>query len=184
MKSVTVYLVGSSGVGKYTISKEISKYGFKLIDNHLITNPILALIDLSEGYKVEQSVWDYIGEIRTTVLNFISNDKESNFVFTNSLLDKDPSDYAVYYEIEANALKRNSLFIPVKINIELEEHKKRISNPERKQRFKSTHPRDMSSKDEIIKIEHPNLLELDVTNLTAEAAAKQIMDHVKKVQHS
>lgn len=40
---ITLYLIGFAGTGKYTIAKELVKFGYKVIDNHLINNPIFSL---------------------------------------------------------------------------------------------------------------------------------------------
>lgn len=46
MKNTIIYLLGFPGTGKYTIAKEICKQAdFKLVDNHLINNPLFTLIE-------------------------------------------------------------------------------------------------------------------------------------------
>lgn len=59
------------------------------------------------------------------------------------------------------------------------EHLKRINNPNRRDRWKSIDPRDVYDETPLLSIIHPNLLELDVSNLSAEKAANAIAIHIK-----
>lgn len=43
-RPVTLYLIGFAGTGEYTIAKEIANHGYKVVDNHLINNPIFSLL--------------------------------------------------------------------------------------------------------------------------------------------
>lgn len=84
---ITLYLIGFPGTGKYTIAKALVKYGYKIVDNHLINNPILSLLELNENAVIPDFIWDLIREIRASVFRFISHDKFSSYVFTNVLYD-------------------------------------------------------------------------------------------------
>jgi hypothetical protein len=54
-KNCIIHLIGFAGVGKLTIAREIvSKTNAKLVDNHLINNPILSIIkaaDIEAGWQ-------------------------------------------------------------------------------------------------------------------------------------
>ncbi len=178
---ITIYLIGFAGSGKYTIAKEIAKFGYKVIDNQLINNPIFSLLDLDGITPISEKAWASIAIIRAAVLGFISSDTSSNFVFTNVLYD-DEINCALYNKVRQAAKKRNSLFIPVKLNVSFEERAKRITNPERLTRFKTTNLAVFHLERELIKINDSHLLEMDVTDLNAAEAAKEILNFVERMQ--
>jgi hypothetical protein len=74
------------------------------------------------------------------------------------------------------------LFIPVQIQISKEEHLKRLTRPERRERWKSIDPSDAEDNGPLISIFHPNLLEMDVSNLSPEDAALAIMKHIDRIK--
>ncbi len=177
---ITIYLIGHAGVGKYTIAKELSNFDFKVVDNHLINNPIFSLLDLDDITPIKENAWETIGEIRKSILGFVCQDTLSNYVFTNEL-QEEKCDHVIYNQVKNAAEARGSIFIPVKLIINDEsEHKERISNPQRKERFKKTTlPLDRIAK-ELIQIQHPNLQELDVTNLTPGQAVERLLEFAKE----
>lgn len=77
--TTVLYLIGRSGSGKYTIAKHIEKYGFKVVDNHLINNPIFSLLDLSEGKSIPDFSKKYTAQIRATVFDFIKQETQLCF---------------------------------------------------------------------------------------------------------
>lgn len=181
---ITLYLIGFAGTGKYTIAKELAKFGYKVIDNHLVNNPIFSLLDLDlDGeITIPNKAWEAIRKIRASVSHFISHYPSANYVFTNVLLE-DANDQVLYNRIAQEAERRGSLFIPIKLHIAPDEHKKRIQNPQRKERFKATVSSPQEKQKGLIKIEHPYLLEIDVTDLSAAQAASHIMDFVKEIEN-
>lgn len=184
MKNTIIYLIGFYGVGKYTIAKEIVQQdNIRLVDNHLINNPVLSLIRRDGKSKLPPAVWDYIRRIRGTVFDAIINvcPEDYNFVLTNSLREV-PEDRTWYQETETMANARNAVFVPVRLTCSIEENKRRIVMPERSARMKSTNPDaviDNNINHRLIEITHPNLLELDVSDLPAEEAAEKIIIHAK-----
>lgn len=174
-----IYLIGLSGTGKYTIAQHIAHHGYKIIDNHLINNPIFSLINLDGVTPIPRKAWEAIGKVRGVVFDYIAYDRDTNFVLTNELLEYDQP---LYNRVMELALKRGSLFIPVKFSISNAEHKKRISSHGRAERFKITSPEEVDQDKTLIAISHPNLLELVVTSLTAQEAAQKILAHVEKIQ--
>jgi hypothetical protein len=113
---ITLYLIGFAGTGKYTISKELAKSGYKVIDNQLVNNPIFSLLDLDGVTPIPDKAWDAIGKIRNSVFDFIAHHPSANYVFTNELLE-DRDDHAFYERMVQEAERRESLFIPVKLHI-------------------------------------------------------------------
>ena len=140
------------------------------------------MLDLDGVTPIPENAWVPIRKIRKIILEFISSDEESNYIFTNELFEAE-NDWRVYTQVKETAEKRGSLFVPVKLMISPEERKRRITNPERRHRYKSINPAEVHRKKDLIKIDHPGLLEIDVTNLNAVEAAKAILNFVESVKN-
>lgn len=179
--TIIVYLVGRAGTGKYTIAQEFAKEGFKLVDNHLILNPIFSLLDLDDVTPISDYIWQTIGKIRDVVFKFIENEPENNYVLTDELYDEYPCNLEIYKSVEALANSRKSVFIPVRLLISKEENIKRIQDPRRKLKGKQMRISNFYEKLNIITINHPNLLEIEVSNLSAGEAKSQIIEHIRKM---
>ncbi len=178
-RSTIIYLTGRPGVGKYTIAKELAKkYGFIICDNQLINNPIFELLQYDGYAKIPSFAWDTIGKIRNEILDFLTKVPEKSYVLTNWLEETD-GDRRLFEQVKNIAEKRGSLFIPVQIEITKDEHLKRITQPERRDRWKSINPEHAGDTSPLLSITHPNLLKIDVSNLSADKAAEMIMNHSK-----
>ncbi len=178
--SVIIYLIGKPGAGKYTISQEIAKAGYVVCDNQLVNNPIFALLNYDGVMPVPNFAWSAIAQISKGVFSFIAHDLHRNYVLTNVLYEVN-GDREHYRRVVQLALKRNSILVPVKLLISEEENLRRIVEPSRLLRYKSIDPKDACSKHKLMRIPGPNLLELDVTTLSAAKAAKKILEHVENV---
>jgi hypothetical protein len=105
-----------------------------------------------------------------------------SFILTNALSESGTEDRSWFKEIENMAKARNAVFIPVRLLCSAEEREKRIVQPDRKDRKKAIDPRAPrrhSETDEVLKVDHPNLLTLDVTSLKPEQAAGEILVHAR-----
>ncbi len=178
--TVVIYLIGRSGTGKYTIAKKIAKDGYKIVDNHHINNPILSLL---EGVKVvPEYAWDAIRQVKKGVFEFIANERSGNFILTNELFDDNPLAWDTYKRVLEVASRRGSAFVPVKLTISPEENIKRIAEPDRALRYKALGINEANLQRDLVKVSHDNLLEINVSFLTAEEAAMQILQHVSSVR--
>ena len=174
---ITIYLIGFSGTGKYTIAKEIAKQAsYKIVDNHLVNNVIFSQLDSSD--QVPENAWNAIGKIRAATLEFIEQNNRDNYVFTNELLDVG-HDRELFDLMKRTAEKRGSMFVPVKLIIDHDEMSRRIAFPERKDRFKSQAICEEDIAKGLIEVTHPNMQILDVTKLSAVMAAKEILNTVE-----
>lgn len=178
---ITVYLIGIAGVGKYSIARELSKFGYKVVDNHLINNPIFSLIDWDSNKPIPENAWAAVDCVREIIFDFIAKDAHLNFVFTNELLEIE-HDRAVYHKVKTLAEQRRSLFIPVRITVSQEVHAQRIATQTRAERFKTTNVEHIKKHDQLINIQHENLLHIDTTTLSAEQAALSIQSFIESVQ--
>lgn len=175
-----VYLTGKPGVGKYTIAKALSKHGFIICDNQLINNPVFELLQYDGYTKIPDFAWDAIARIRESVFDFLAMAKTNNYILTNCLYE-DEGDRRLYTQVKQMAAHRDSIFIPVKLSITDEEHLRRVTQPDRRLRWKSIDHREVYDQKPLLKIEDPHLLELDVSNLSPQVAAEKIFTHIRKL---
>ena len=99
---------------------------------------------------------------------------------TNHLAD-DNGDYIHYKNIAGLADKKEGLFVPIILNCDIDILLDRGSNPNRAERLKITNKDFLRKKienDKMIKLNHPNLLTLDVTSLSPQESARIILDHL------
>ena len=178
MENTIFYLIGLPGVGKYTIAKALmARCGATLVDNHLINNPVLSVMNIPNGTPTPDKAWAQVKKIRLTVFEPVEKlcPPSMSFVFTNALRQSDPHALPLYTEVQNISLSRQAIFIPVRLFCDASVHEERISQPERRLRHKAT---IMTRKDqEVLNIDHLNLLDLDTTNLSAEDAAEAIINH-------
>lgn len=144
LKNTLIYLIGFPGTGKYTIAKEIIQQAeVKLVDNHLINNPLFSIIQTQGVPRLPERIWDNVDKVWAAVLDTMVHisPPEYSFVLTNVLLNDDPGDLRLYNNIKSTAEQRSACFVPVKLTIsDVEEHRKRITTEERRDRFKEVNP--------------------------------------------
>lgn len=179
--SCIIYITGKPGMGKYTIAKALRQYGFIVCDNQLINNPIFELLNYDGFTAIPEFAWEAIARIRDIVFDFIEVEKQNSYVLTNNLYD-DVGDLKLYEQVEKMSQKRGSVFVPIRLIINENEHLSRITEPSRCERWKSIDPEDVYDKTPLLKILHPNLLELDVNILSPEEVAQKILIHVSKLK--
>jgi hypothetical protein len=183
MKNTIVYLIGYTGTGKYTIAKEIAApTGAVIVDNHLINNPVFSVLAADGKVLLPAAIWPKIEGIRRIVLDTIAElaQPEASFIFTNELYEGKSMDRRWYEDVETLATKRQARLVPVILRCELEEICRRVTSPERAARFKlrnADRTRENIRTYQLLRIDHPNRLELDITNLSPNQAAQAIIAH-------
>lgn len=181
-----IYLIGRSGTGKYTIAKELAKQGYIIVDNQLINNPIFSLLAteaLNSSLTVPTEAWNAIGRIRNIVFEFMTQEKSHNYILTNELFETDEGDHRLFDQVRDLSAQRGSIFLPVRLLISKQENARRISSPGRAERYKSTKIDEKDINRDLIKITHPNLLEIDVSDLSAYEVAQIIIDRINKLRN-
>ena len=149
-----------------------------MCDNQLINNPIFELLH-SDGYaKIPDFAWEAIGTIRRCVLTFLAKEKHHHYVLTNNLYENE-GDKVWYTEVACMAAARGSIFVPVRLLIDQDEHLKRVTHPSRRDRWKSIDPHHVYDQTPLLSITHPHLLELNVSKLSPADAANAMMNHIK-----
>ncbi len=187
MKNTIIYLIGYPGTGKYTIAKEICRQAdFKLVDNHLINNPVFSLIEQDGVTTLPPRIWSNVGKIWDAVLDTIVNisPADYNFVLTNCLFNENKDDCDWFREVESGAAQKNSVFVPVRLTISVKENERRIVSPDRAERLKDINPQAPASnvkKFTIINTGNKNELTLDVTNLPPQDAARAILEYARQL---
>jgi len=179
--TIIVYLTGKPGIGKYTIAKALSKtQGFVICDNQLINNPIFELLQYDGYSKIPGFAWATITRIRDIIFEFLTHFPQNSYILTNNLCE-DEGDRKLYEQVKQMAYLRGSLFVPIRLVVTEEEHLKRLVQPERRARWKSTDPQGVYDQTPLLSIAHPNLLKLDISNLSPESAAGEIVKHIKRL---
>ncbi len=188
MRNTIVYLIGYRGIGKYTIAKTLAGLTEAvLVDNYLINTPVFSVLGASGNTLLPAEIWPRIEHIRQIVLDTIAElaKPEASFLFTNELYEGKSRDRRWYEDVASLASKREALFVPVLLHCAPEENDRRVASAERATRFKDTHPdlvREQSRTNQLLRIDHPNRLELDITHLSPGEAAQAILLHAEQAR--
>jgi hypothetical protein len=106
-----------------------------------------------------------------------------SFVFTNVLTAGNANDARVISRLIELASARHSQYIPVRLTCRTDELLRRVPGADRKARLKWIDPdgvRTFVEASELIEIDHPALIDIDVTTQHARATASRILDHLRQ----
>lgn len=187
LQNTMIALIGFAGAGKYTVGRELCELtGAKLIDNHLINNPVFKVVNPDGIAPLPVAIWDKVKAIRTIVYEAIRelSPAELSFVFTIELFARSPGDQRALIDLEELAASRGSLFVPVRLLCEVEELCRRVIDPSRVQMMKLMSPeavRRKSAEETILDSNHPNVLTIDVTARTSSETVEIILRHVEEI---
>jgi hypothetical protein len=182
MENTIIYLIGFAGTGKLTIAGEITKItGAKLVDNHLINNPVFSLIQQDGVTPLPDAVWDKTWAIRRIVLDVIRNISpvDYSFVFTNELIEGSAEDARLFEEVAGLARARKAAFHTVRLICEEEELCRRVASEDRRKNFKERDvdaARHKSRHEKVFQPLHSDVFTLDVSRLSPGEAAKAIIE--------
>lgn len=187
MKNTIIYLIGHYGVGKLTIARAIcAATDARLFDNHLANNVIFSLIRADGRTPLPERVWRMIDVIREQALLAMEEltPPEASFVLTNCLIEGDPEDRAAYDRVLQAATRRGSIFVPVLLTASDAAHAARMASPERAERLKHTDAASAEWKrqhTELLRVSHPNRIDIDTTELPPDQAARLIIEHAERL---
>ncbi len=189
MKQTTIYhLIGSPGVGKYTIGRQLASLtGARLVDNHSINNVLFNLLDQDGIMPLPAEIWPKVLDVRRAVLDTIMqvSPPHLSFIFTNYIRGEDEAEYSLFLENVAVAEVRGSVFVPVLLTCDTTELMNRIGTDSRRERMKLIDPVAGRKLNELppFTTDHPNFLNLDVTDITPEESASRIFEWAARVRN-
>ncbi len=180
-----VHLLGFPGVGKRTVAHELRQQGtqhglrFVVVDNHLTSLPILSVVDADGTRPLPEGVWGRVDEIREVVYRAIEDlaPPDTAFVFTNVLVESDPTSPTVVARLQRLATARSTTYRAVVLGCELTEHRRRVIAPDRLEHRKWTDPDGVDAfvTTEQLHRPEPVALELDITEVPPPQAASEIL---------
>jgi adenylate kinase family enzyme len=180
-----VYLLGYPGVGKYTIGREIAmRTGAVLLDNHVINDPILALLHWNGKSALPAGTLDRTAPIREAVLSALEEiaPPSLSYVLTN-VLSEESADVALYERVKQVAQRRASLFLPVLLTCATDVQLRRVATEERARRRKISDPDSVRRFMETTALYTPadaELLELDTTSASPKQTAALIVETIRR----
>lgn len=190
-----IHLIGYPGVGKYTVAKEIVRladHGDRrvvLVDNHLTSNVIFSVlpVDGTDPEPLAREVWDRVDDVRAALRATIRDlsPEQWSFVFTNVAVEGDEVDRRSVTHVRQLATDRRSQYVPVRLRCGTDEHLRRVVQPDRAERMKWVDidaVRKYSESADLIEIDHPALLDLDVTTRSATESATAVLAHVNSLR--
>jgi len=182
---VIFHLLGFPGVGKYTVAREMSALAesvgtrIVVVDNHLTSNPVLAVIDADGVGELPDGVWDRVRAIREVVNQTIEDlsPPDWSFVFTNVIVATDPDGQEVMARLQRLADARSTNYVPVMLHCDISELRRRVTSPGRHERHKWVDPDAVEAFARRERLLGPQaaLLDVDVTAMTATESAASIL---------
>ena len=188
LDNTLVLLIGFAGTGKYTIGRELCRRtGAKLVDNHLIANPVFTVLDGDGITPLPREVWAKLKEIRRIVYDSIRELSPPNlgFVLTMELRENNPGEHYAIDDLERLAAARQSLFVPIRLVCDVEELCRRVADPKRRERLKMIsveNARRKSAEDAVLNPKHSNARTIDVTAKSPGEAADAIMREIDSIR--
>ncbi len=186
-----ILLTGIAGTGKMTIGETIVKQNphIKLAIPDIWFGPVLKLLGDNEQvmWSLDEKGWAAVNQALDVMLYTIAEvcSKESNFVITSEMLADNPYHQNFFERIQHAATKRAATLTPVRLLCELNELLFRVQNKSRSAYFKT---RDVElikkrfTEEQVFFSKMPNEFTLDVTHLTPDESAANIMQWVTSNQ--
>lgn len=180
--SAVYQLLGYPGTGKYTVARalvdrlEVGGATARLIDNHLVANPVLSLVPAGEDGLMPTAVWARVRAVRAEVMATIEQFTPAawSLVLTNYWVDVERT-AADLAEVVALAERRGSAFVPVLLTCDPDEILRRVVRSDRAARHKLIDPAGARTLLAETLLRPPGTLALDVTELAPADAAERIV---------
>lgn len=188
LDNTIVVLIGFAGTGKYTIGRALAeRTGARLIDNHLINNPIFKVVNVDGVTPLPPAVWGKVSEIRRLVYEAIReiSPPDLSFIFTLELRESEPNAHRAIHDLQELADARRSLLVPVRLVCDVEELCRRVTDPARRERLKEISPELARKKMEehtVLNPQHENTRTIDVTAKSPAESADAILLEIELIR--
>ena len=173
--SLIVHINGWPGCGKLTIARVLTKMlDGRLVDNHTLLNPAECLFDRGDpGHgKLRKAVRFLVFE------HMVELPTNKALVFTDALADGD-WDRAMFEDCRRLAAKRGARLVSAVLSCDADENRRRLVSPARAELHKLVRIDvldELRAKYRLLRPDGIALIELDVTALSAEAAAAALYE--------
>jgi hypothetical protein len=178
-ETAVVFLLGYPGMGKRTVGASLAELiDGVLVDNQLINRPLLELFRWDGKEPIPMEIWQRVVPIREAVLGTIEDlaPKTNSYVFTN-VLTNDAESLGHYEHVRSLAQKRDSLFLAVMLECDIDVQVSRIDNPDRVALRKGSDPagyRHHRLTTDLLQPPPTELLNIDTTTTPAAENAARI----------
>ena len=170
-----IFLHGPPASGKYTIARVLhASYGVLNFHNHLTIDVAKSLFDFGTG-----EFWNLTHRLRRTALAARAEHGEASVVFTSCY--SSPHDDAIVAALEGEVTSRGGQFIPVFLDCSMEELRRRVADPARKE-MRKLH--SIQGLDEYIgawnfmALERPNTFAVKTDGRSPEECAEEIANRL------
>lgn len=177
-------LVGLPGTGKYSVAIALQRLleqdgqVARLVDNHYVANPVLALTAQDGVTPLPIAVWEKVALVREAVLDTIEflSPRAWSFIFTADIADGD-DEAALLPRLAQVAAARECRLNVVRLTCALPELRRRIVQPERRQRRKSVSVLDVDSRQDegVPPLAAWSPVTIDTTDLVPDQVAASIL---------
>ena len=176
-----IHLNGWPGAGKKTIGEALAhRIGARFIPNHLLHDVAIVCAGLQTEAR-----WTFYEAVRREAYEALAAQPHSDvFVMTNALCRNSVREQQAWGHVVELARVRQVPLIPIVLQVERAENLRRLQSAERVGK-KLTDPCELEVYFAGDAIQHPDVPEallLDVTRLSAEAAAERIGGHVASLK--
>lgn len=166
-----IFLHGPPATGKYTIARVLhTSYGVLNFHNHLTIDVAKALFDFGTD-----EFWDLTHRLRRTALAAKAEEEDANVVFTNCY--SSPHDDSTVAALEHEVTSRGGRFIPVFLECSMEELRRRVILPSRKE-MRKIHSveglHDYIREWNFVALDRPNTISVRTDGRSPEECAEEI----------
>ena len=176
-----IHLNGWPGAGKKTIGAALAhRLGARFIHNHLLHDVAIVCAGLQTEAR-----WTLYEKVRRAAYDALTAQPQSDvFIMTNALCRNAPREQEAWAHVVELAMARQVPMVPIVLQVDLGENLRRLQSAERIGK-KLTDPHELQSYLAVDTLQFPDVPEsllLDVTDLTPEAAAEQIVAHLHAIR--
>jgi broad-specificity NMP kinase len=172
--SMIIHINGWPGVGKKTTGEALSRLlDARFIHNHLLHDVAFVCAGVEGELR-----WDLYETVRSAAYKALERHPASEtFVMTNALCNDNSREELAWTHVVELAIKRRVPLVPVVLEANAEENVRRLQSPERigKKMTDAAELREWLQRHSIQRPDVPELIAIDVSNLSAEQAARTIV---------